>query len=280
MLVSLERKNNVMTTNQAHSLVLIGSPKQQNWARRIINELQEQTDKPLPDVRDSEFWITHRNSSIEDIFLDAMALSLDLNIVSTAFTTRYSRYGRSDAMQAIDALDQAVALDCETSGLQSNKKSEVIELAIVELKSGTVLFDSLLKPFHFESYGSEETRKAQEVHNISREELEKAPTLPDVWPLLCSILVSHQLIAFNDAYDVPMIRRSVFKWGIQPPRLYSTCAMKIFSAYLEQDEYFSLEYACNYMAIDRTQFGSSHRARADVLATIKLLKRMRGDEQC
>lgn len=262
-----------MTTN---SLVLIGTEKQQNWARRIIHNFQEQTNKPLPNIKDATFWINRRNSPVDDIFLDAMALSLDLNAISTAFTTRYSRYGRAEAMQALDALDNAVVLDTETTGLLQSKKSEILELSIVELNTGNILFDSLLKPFHFDNYGTEDTRKAQEVHKISRDELEKAPTLPDVWPLLCSILVSHQLIAFNDAYDIPMTRRSALKWGIQPPRLYSTCAMKLFSAYIEQDEYFSLEYACDYMGIDRTPFGDKHRALADVLATIALIRKMKG----
>ena len=257
------------------NLTLVGSDKQQNWARRIINELQEQTDKALPVVKEASFWIDHRNSSIDDIFNDAMALSLDLNAISTAFTTRYSRYSRADAIQALDSLEHAVVLDTETSGLQSNKKSEVIELAIVDL-NGDILFNSLLKPFHFDDYGSKDTQKAQDVHKISREELEVSPTLPDVWPLLCSILVSHPIIAYNDNFDIPILRRSIFKWDINPPRLYSTCAMKMFSAYLEQDEYFSLEYACNYLNIDRSQFGDSHRALADTLATVELLRKMKG----
>jgi DNA polymerase III alpha subunit (gram-positive type) len=257
------------------NLKLVGSPKQVDWARRIIHKLQEETDKTLPIIKDAQFWISHRNSSIDDIFTDAIAVSLDLNFASTAFTTRYSRYGRADAMQALDVLDNAIVLDTETTGLLQSKKSEIIELSIVELNTGNILFDSLLKPFHFEDYGSEETRKAQEVHKISREELEKAPTLPDVWPLLCSILVSHQIVAFNDGFDVPMLRRSISKWNIQPPRLYSTCAMKIFSSFVETDEYFSLDYACNYMNIDRKQFGDSHRSLADVLATCALIRALR-----
>jgi len=256
-------------TTQAHSLILIGSQRQQSWARSIISKLQGQTDKPLPDVRDAEFWITHRNSPVEDIFIDAMALVLDLNIVSTAFTTRYSRYGRSDAMQAIDALDQAVALDCETNG--TGKDSELIELAIVRVQTGEVLFDSLIQPTDL-TIKSEE---AQAAHQIPRAQLEKAPTLPDVWPLLVSILVSHPLVAYNDKFDVPMIRRSALKWGIHPPRLYSTCAMKLFSAYQESDDWYSLDEACNLMNIDRTPFGDVHRALADTLATVALIEAMR-----
>jgi Exonuclease len=258
-----------MTTNQAYTLTLIGSQKQQNWARRIISELQEQTDKPLPHVKDATFWIDRRNSSIEDIFLDAMALSLDLNIVSTAFTTRYSRYGRSDAMHAIDALEQAVALDCETNG--SAKDSEVIEVAIVKIQTGEVVFDSLIQPTDL----TIKSEKAQAVHQIPREELEKAPTLPEVWPLLCSILVSHPLVAYNDKFDIPAIRRSALKWGIHPPRLYSTCCMKLFSAYQETDDWYTLDEACTMMNIDRTLFGDPHRARADTLATVALINAMR-----
>lgn len=258
-----------MMTNQTDNLVLIGSPKQQNWARRIIRELQERTDKPLPDIRDAECWITHRNSPIEDIFIEAMAVTLDLNMVSTAFTTRYSRYGRSDAIHAIDVLDEGVALDCETNG--SAKDSEVIEIAIVKIQTREVLFDSLIQPADL----TMKSEKAQAAHQIAREELEKAPTLPDIWPLLCSILVSHPLVAYNDKFDIPMIRRSALKWDIHPPRLYSTCVMKLFSAYQEIDDWYTLDEACTLMNIDRTSFGNAHRALADTLATIALIDAMR-----
>lgn len=249
---------------------LIGTEKQQSWARRIINELQEQTGgKPLPHVKDATFWINRRNASIDDIFNDAMSLSLDFNMISTAFTTRYSRYSRADAMQALDALDHAAVLDSETNG--TGKDSEIIELAIVELQTGKILFDSLIQPADL----TIKSERAQATHQISTEELEKAPTLPDVWPLVCSILVSHPLVAYNDKFDIPAIRRSVTRWGIQPPRLYSTCAMRIFSAYRETDDWYSLDEACTMMGIDRTHFGDAHRALADVLATIALLNAMR-----
>lgn len=248
---------------------LIGSEKQQSWARRIISELQEQTNKTLPDIRDARFWIDHRKSPIEDVFLDAMAVSLDLNKVCTAFTTHYSRYGRVDAMQALDSLDHAVALDCETNG--TGKDSEVIELAIVEIQTGDVLFNSLIQPTDL----TVKSEQAQSAHQITRGELEKAPMLSDVWPLLCSILVSHPLVAYNDKFDIPMIRRSVVKYGIQPPRLYSTCAMKLFSAYQETDDWYSLDEACTIMNIDRTPFGDAHRALADTQATCALVNEMR-----
>lgn len=170
---------------------LIGSERQQSWARSIIGKLQTQTDKPLPDIRDAEFWITRRNASIEDIFLDATTLSVDLNMVSTPFTTRYSRYGRNDAMLALAALDQAVALDCETNG--TGKDSEVIEIAIVNIQTKEVLFDSLIQPTDL----TIKSEKAQAAHQITREELERAPAFLDVWPLLCSILVSHPLVAYT-----------------------------------------------------------------------------------
>jgi DNA polymerase III epsilon subunit-like protein len=172
-------------------------------------------------------------------------------------------------MQALDALDQAVALDCETNG--TGKDSEVIELAIVSVQTKEVLFDSLIQPTDL----TITSEKVQAIHQIPREELEKAPTFPDVWPLLCSLLVSHPLVAYNDKFDIPMIRRSALKWGIQAPRLYSTCAMKLFSAYQETDDWYTLDEACTLMAIDRTPFGDAHRALADTPATVALLDAMR-----
>jgi DNA polymerase III epsilon subunit-like protein len=258
---------------------MIGTVRQIEWALTIRNGFENGIER-LPDIDDATFWITHRHSSSEELMTAAAIWRGDKNRVSTAFTTRYPKYGRAEVAEAFQRLDHAIILDTETSGLLTNKQSEIVELAIIAFDSGTPLFHSLLKPYHYESYGEKETQKAIATHGITREELDTAPTLADVWQEVTALFSSYQLIAYNDAFDIPLIRRSAFKWGLNPPQWYSTCAMKLTTAFFHQESYLSLTDACTLVGIDREQFGESHRALADVLATRALLLALKETPMC
>jgi DNA polymerase III epsilon subunit-like protein len=258
---------------------MIGTEKQVKWAMQIKGDFEKDYEQ-VPCIEDAVFWIQNRNASFEEVCTSAIAWHADRNKVSTPFTTRYSRYGREDALQALETLGNAVVIDTETSGLQRDKTSEVIELSIVELSTRNILFNSLIKPFHFSDYAK--NTAAIRIHNIIKQELEKSFTLAERWDEIVSILSSHQIIAFNDSFDIPMLRRSALQWSLQSPRWYSSCALKIFSAYTESDDYYSLDQACQFFGIDRSQYGLTHRALADTLATCDVLdymkKRLEGDK--
>lgn len=86
--------------------------------------------------------------------------------------------------------DGAVVLDTETTGLQGH----AVEISIVELGSGTVLFDSLISP------GIPISAGATRVHGITAHELEGAPALAEVATTIRELLRGRTVLA----YDAPV----------------------------------------------------------------------------
>lgn len=255
---------------------LHGSAKQREWAEKIVAYFQAVAnmtyDSSLPRVTSASWWIDHRDDTLDQIRLEATVYTPKL---STPFTSQYPRYTRHDALAALSQLNNTLILDTETSGLLKSKRSEIVELSLVHLQTQEVLFNSLVKPFYFDCYGDKASEAAIAIHKITREELELAPTLQDLWPTLEPLLTSHQLVSYNAAFDFPMISKSARLWGIHSLPLSGTCVMKIFSAYKNTDEWYKLSEACHIMGIDQELFGDAHRSMADTLATVELLRSMR-----
>jgi DNA polymerase III subunit epsilon len=143
----------------------------------------------------------------------------------------------------------------------------------VDYQSGDVLFNSLLHPSTLDIY---ETSRAREVSGISTMDLLQAPPLWKLWPDVLDILQAKPVTAFNADFDIRMIRNSLIKWdsGIGVPALEATCLMKIITAYHNLDYWVSLEEAAKYFGIVNT---NSHRALADVLTTVEIVRKMKED---
>jgi DNA polymerase-3 subunit epsilon len=187
--------------------------------------------------------------------------------LKSPFTTIYPRYNSWHATQALKQLDNFLVLDCETTGI--GKSAEICELAIVDYRSGAVLFNSLIHPYNMEGY---EVSKAKEVSGITTQELHHAPPLPQVWSEVLSTLQSKHLTAFNADFDIRMIRNSAIKWGLEVPPLEATCIMKLTTAFLDLDYWLSLQEASEYFCADNV---TAHRALADALTTVEIVKRMK-----
>ncbi len=187
--------------------------------------------------------------------------------IQSSFTTTYPRLHRSHAVRALHQLNDFVVLDCETTGI--GKSAEVIEIAIVDYKSGEVLFNSLLRPYKLHLY---ETSDASKINGITSQELNNAPTILQVWPEVVGILQSKPITAFNTDFDLRTIRNSAFKWNIEAPILEATCIMKIATAFLNLDFWVSLDEAASLFGIKSS---GAHRALADVMTTIGVVKAMK-----
>lgn len=244
------------------TLTLIGTEKQVRWAHGIRQQLQERYPGiQLPDSPYAEWWIEVRNLPIEQI--------VGSQVIRSPFTSQFPRYTRSDVEPLLRNMGTFVVLDTETSGI--TKDCEIVELAIVALQSGDILFNSLLQPHDLPAYL---TSKAREIHTIPEGAIRKAPTLWEKWDEISSILARYHPVAYNAAFDFPMIRRSAARWRLPTPEIVGTCAMKLFSAYMGSDDYYKLSEACTLMGIDQGSFGVAHTALADTLATCELLRRM------
>jgi len=123
---------------------LVGSTKQKVWASAIIRGLQDKHPGiQLPEVKDSSWWIKHRDEPIDNII---KASATGVKNRNSFFTRDYPSHGRSDAIEEIQTMGADwVMLDIETTGLE-RWKDEIIEIAIVHYGTGEVLLDTLLKP--------------------------------------------------------------------------------------------------------------------------------------
>lgn len=95
-------------------------------------------------------------------------------------------------------------LDTETTGL--GPRDEVLEVAIVD-ESGAVLVHSLVQP------RTRCTSEAQAVHGITPEDLKRAPTWTDVWPLVREHLVARTVFGFHAAFDLRLVRQTCARWN-------------------------------------------------------------------
>lgn len=188
--------------------------------------------------------------------------------IASHFTTTYPRLHRRHATQALQQLKDFLVIDTETTGI--GKPSEVCELAIVDYQSRNVLFNSLLQPYNMDGY---EVSKAKEVTGITTQELRNAPTLPQVWDEVLDIIHSKHTTAFNADFDLRMIRNSAMKWGLEVPVLEATCLMKLCTAFLDLDYWIGLQEASLLLGIEAVK---THRALADVMTTIEVVKAMKG----
>lgn len=101
---------------------------------------------------------------------------------------------------------RAVVLDTETTGLDG----QVCELAALDAATGTVLFDSLIRP------DCPVEDDAAAVHGISAARLHNAPTWSQVWPMLTWALQGRLLAAYNAPFDQAAIVRTCHAAGIDP----------------------------------------------------------------
>lgn len=243
---------------------LVGSPKQKSYALSILKKAAKRyPDVDLLSISVNAGWWIANAKQLDDI----LGSEQTNGYVVSPFTYTFPRYSRSDAINALKQLDDFIVLDCESTGV--GKGAEVCELAIVDYRSGDVLFNSLLHPYNLDGY---DTSKAREVNGISSALLCVAPSLPEVWPDVLAILQSKHVTSFNTQFDLPLIRGSVQIWDIEVPPIPATCLMKLTTAFLERDFYVSLDEASSFFCVEP---GMRHRALGDCLTTIEVIRAMK-----
>jgi len=257
---------------------LIGTEKQVKWANDIRHTYQQRyPDASLPEHSSAKFWIDNQNLSLDE--LHRMAATQ----VYSPCTKTYPQYMRADIEPLLRNMNNFAVFDTETSGLPKHKKAEIVELSIVAVKTGEVLFNSLFHPHDIDYYLQSEARQ---MHAFTEEAYTNAPTFPEKWEEIRRILDRYHLIAYNADFDANMLIRTAHLWGLSVPRLKITCAMETFQAFMTTESMgranYKLSVACELLDINQETFGTPHTALADALATRELLLRMRqslDDEQ-
>jgi DNA polymerase III subunit epsilon len=247
---------------------LLGTQRQIAWARDIQRRARlAYPDAPLPDQSFASFWIANRDAPPD-------VLSERAQDVDGPFTFTYPRYGRREALAVLDLLTAGpyLVLDCETTGI--GKGHEITEIAVVSGQDGEVLLNTLVQPADIEGYASGE---AARITGITADALRAAPQLAEIWPLISKLLTAVRpgaIVAYNASFDLPMIRRSARRYGLDVPPPRATCAMRLYSAWAEADDWYTLDEAAALVGIDRTTYGPTHTALADALTTAELIRRM------
>ena len=162
-------------------------------------------------------------------------------------------------------LDQRpIYLDTETTG--TGDHDEICEIAIVG-PDGETIVDELVRP------SRPIPQAATEVHGITDEDVEDAPTMRDLEPELEQVLLSNPVCIYNADYDSRMLHQSatsgwLLDWPHDPSRVH--CVMELasrwhgdWSDYYRSYTWISQEDAACELEIDIDELDDLHRARAD-----------------
>lgn len=158
--------------------------------------------------------------------------------------------------------EKYIILDTETTGLESD--DVIIEMSIINLK-GETLLDSLISPL------KADFEEATALHGISQEMLESAPKWSEIWPSIQAILKDKIILIYNAEFDERMIDQTCAVAGVEPIELKTICIMDLIMQYEESKYWTSLSNAVSYCV--------DHRAKADCLAVLDLLKQISKDKQ-
>lgn len=163
-------------------------------------------------------------------------------------------------------LPQCVILDTETTRMYG----EVIDLAIIDGASGTVLFDSLIHPTT-----EKITEEATAVHGIRPGDTWDKPTFELVWPRIEAAIAGRWIVTYNAKFDQERIVQSA-RYNVTPlPQMTWLCAMEAYAAYWKEPgrygsyKWQKLEVACAQQGVE---LQGAHRALADAMATYQLIR--------
>ena len=88
-----------------------------------------------------------------------------------------------------------VILDTETTGLSAD--SGIVEIGIIDGKSGEILLQSLVNPWPHRTWN-----EAAAIHGITPEMVKRSPLIHDLWPAIFRIIQGADVVIYNKSYDV------------------------------------------------------------------------------
>lgn len=167
-----------------------------------------------------------------------------------------------------------VTWDTETTGLDATM-DEVISVGIVD-SDGQVLLDTLIRPSNMAVLTA---TNASDVHGITADMLEGAPTFPEIYGELKAFLDGRFWLGYNIGFDAKMLDATCLRYDLAPLLSVGQHDATPFVADFvgQWDEgkggykYWKLAEAVERFGL--TEF-AAHHAGADALATWTVVKRM------
>ena len=173
-------------------------------------------------------------------------------------------------------------LDTETSGIRSGYH-EIVQIGVLDC-DGNALLDTLVRPMSPERVldWSRGGKRAVDVHGITPQMLEDAPTFPEVYEQFCALLKGQQVVVYNAAFDRGMIEGDCLRHRLDKPAVKKYhCAMKQYAQWYAVGNSYgggarwqSLEAACRQQRIVLPE--RAHSAIGDCLRTLEVMRRMAG----
>ncbi len=167
---------------------------------------------------------------------------------------------------------QPVYLDTETTGLDGT--DQIVEICILD-HNGQVLVNSLIKPT------DRIPDEVIDIHHISNEMVENAPTWPKVWEQVSMALDGRRVGIYNAEFDLRLMKQSHAKhgmnWNLPDDPFF--CLMKLYAQFrgewnpkYQDYRWHSLEAAAEQCQIPLPP--RVHRAQEDTELARKLLEYM------
>jgi DNA polymerase III epsilon subunit-like protein len=155
-------------------------------------------------------------------------------------------------------------LDTETTG--SGADAEIIDIALVDIH-GHVVFNSLVRPTQLLS------QESSRVHGITEKMLESAPSFAELWRPLRPLLTGYEIIIYNAAFDLRLLRQTAARHQQILPAVISHCLMKQYALYAGE-KISEREYKMHQLSAASETFhiqSETHRALSDAQAARELL---------
>ncbi|MGR5143865.1 exonuclease domain-containing protein, partial [Photobacterium sp. DNB23_23_1] len=120
-------------------------------------------------------------------------------------------------------LNNAVILDTETTGLYED--AEIVELSVIDALTREVLIDTLVMPVQLVP------GEAMAIHGITNRMLVGSSTFPVIYKQLAQELKGRDVLIYNAAFDVRLIRQSLKRYGIDFMPFKTQCVMEWYAEF-------------------------------------------------
>jgi DNA polymerase-3 subunit epsilon len=155
------------------------------------------------------------------------------------------------------------AVDFETSAWP---KASACAVGAVQVRDGKITdsFYSLLKPPNYPYWNYVET------HNITRAMVENAPTFPEVWPKLKSILADGPFVAHYASFDWAVLTRTLAYYKLPTFELERICTCRLAQRKCPELPRHDLATVAAHLGIDLNHHQAASDARACAEVAIRL----------
>ena len=216
---------------------------------------------------------------IEDMALaKELGISLEelreMSSMEQSVSNNLEQYKLASKLVAQSWIDHnALLIDTETTGLDWG--SEIVEISIIDIRTGEILLNTLVRPVN------PITDETIAIHGITNEMVAEAPLFSDIAGKITELLSGRIVVAYNVAFDKKMLCSAASYSGLSAPYVDSDfqCAMLTYAQFKSDwnhacgdVKWHSLVNAANQQGIELA--GVAHRALYDCQLTRALILKM------